>query len=89
MIADVVDDRSRSLPAAFRNPRPNCCSQRIFDSVGRSIMTVSSVGRSTPSLNMSTAKTMSSSPASSCSSDAARGADVGPEWTATARSPGP
>ena len=50
-------------------------------------MTVSSVGRSTPSLNMSTANTMSSSPASSCSSEAARGADVGPEWTATARTP--
>ena len=70
---------SRSLPGAFRSPRPNCCSQRIFDSVGRSIITVSSVGRSTPSLNMSTAKTMSRSPAFSCSSDAARGADVAPE----------
>ena len=32
--------------------RPNCCSQRMLDSVGRSMRIVSSEGRSSPSLKI-------------------------------------
>ena len=73
MVADVVDDGQVALAGALRRPRPNCCSQTILDSVGRSIMTVSIAGTSTPSLNMSTAKSTSSSPACSASRDIAAG----------------
>lgn len=77
----------KMLPSTRRRPRPSCCSQRITLSVGRSIITVPIFGTSTPSLNMSTAKRMSISPRPSCSRDVERGADPGPEWTATARKP--
>ena len=79
MVADIVDYLELFLSRRSPKPRPNCCSHRIFDSVGRSIMTVSRSGRSTPSLNMSTAQTISSSPAWSFSSEMVRGALVGPE----------
>ena len=74
-------------PAVLRRPRPNCWSQRMRDSVGRSMRTVSSSGRSRPSLKTSTAQMTSRWPAERRSSDWARLADVGPEWTATALMP--
>jgi hypothetical protein len=62
----------------LRRPRPNGWRHRIRDSVGRSMRTVSSSGRSRPSLKTSTAQMTSSLPSFSSSSDCARGAEAAP-----------
>ena len=59
----------------------------MLDSVGRNISTVSMLGMSNPSLNMSTANTMSSSPVERASRDLALGSESGPEWTDATRIP--
>jgi hypothetical protein len=85
---ELVGDEAERLKSVWGFSRkvrwlPNCWSHRIRDSVGRSMRTVSSSGRSRPSLKTSTAQM---TPDSS-SRDCARGAEVSPEWTATARRP--
>jgi hypothetical protein len=68
----------------WRAPSP----RQGLASVGRSMRMVSTWGRSTPSLNMSTEQITSSSPCSSRSREWARGALPGREWSASARSHG-
>ena len=90
MIADVVN-KSTWSGCPFVGSLPQASAkllepENLFEpSVGRSIITVSSVGRSTPPLNMSTAKTISTCRARVELVRAARGADVVPAWTATVR----
>jgi dynein-related subfamily AAA family protein len=87
VVADAVDGGELLVVLRLARPRPNCWSHTIRDSVGRSMRTVSSSGRSRPSLKTSTAQMTSSLPSDSSSSDCARGAEVSPEWTATALMP--
>jgi len=73
--------RKRIARGRCRRPRPSCCSHTMLLCVGRSIITVSMFGMSTPSLNMSTQKTISRSPRARDSSEAVRGAAL-PAYTA-------
>ena len=61
-----------SLPSKRRKPRPSCCKNKTFDSVGRNIRTVSIEGKSTPSLNKSTEKMTCKRPLESCKSASPR-----------------
>ena len=56
------------FPSAHRSPRPSCWRKTVALSVGRSMSTVSTSGRSTPSLKRSTAKMVRSSPRRSLAS---------------------
>ena len=66
----ISSTTSFSLPVSLAclRPRPSCCRKMILDSVGRSIKTVSILGRSTPSLKRSTEKMISIDPRFNCSS---------------------
>ena len=89
VVADVVHHPER-LALAGSGARGRTAAARgcALSSAGASGF-VSTSGRSTPSLNMSTAKTTSSSPACKLLEPVARGALVAPQCTATARSPAP
>jgi hypothetical protein len=79
VVADVVDDRER--PGRVRRIEPQTASELLgpeHGGLGRSEqITISMAAMSTPSLNMSTAKKISSSPLRSCSRLEARGAERG------------
>jgi hypothetical protein len=85
VVADVIDHGERLVVLLL----PEAAAELLEpeDSVDRSMRTVSSSGRSRPSLKTSTSQMTSSLLSESSSSDWARGALVGPDWTATARRP--
>ena len=58
----ITETKVLLVSADVRNPRPNCCKNRILDSVGRKIKIVSIEGKSVPSLNKSTENITSISP---------------------------